>query len=114
MQNLGTLIVVNIIQDVASLNASVVLPSAGFSEKRGSMINAKGRLQRLNHATHPPGEAREDWEILNDLIHAISGGDGISSIEDVFKQMAAAYPVFAGLSLSKIGDLGVQLELPAL
>ena len=112
LQKLQTLIVVNILKDGTTRHASVVLPGAGFSEKRGSMINAKGRLQRLNRATNPPGEAREDWEILNDLIHALSGGNGISSIEDVFKGMAAEYPVFAGLSLSKIGDLGVQLELP--
>jgi hypothetical protein len=32
-------------------------------------------------------------------------------IEDVFKQMAASIPALAGLSLSKIGDLGVQLNL---
>jgi len=31
-------------------------------------------------------------------------------IEDVFRQMAEAVPQFAGLSLSKIGDLGVQIE----
>ena len=112
LQKLQTLIVIDILQNDTTRHATIVLPGAGFSEKRGSMINAKGRLQRLNRATNPPGESREDWEILGDLIHAISGGNGISAIEDVFKQMAAAYPVFAGLSLSKIGDLGVQLTLP--
>ncbi|MGB8353375.1 MAG: molybdopterin-dependent oxidoreductase [Chthoniobacteraceae bacterium] len=112
LQKLPTLIVMNILDDATSKNASIVLPSAGFAEKRGSMINAKGRLQRLNRATNPPGEARDDWEILADLIHAVSGGNGLGTIEDVFKQMAASVPLFAGLSLSKIGDLGVQLELP--
>jgi len=112
LQKLPTLIVMNILNDVTSKNASIVLPSAGFAEKRGSMINAKGLLQRLNRATNPPGEARDDWEILTDLIHAVSGGNGISTIEDVFKQMAASMPLFAGLGLSKIGDLGVQLDLP--
>ena len=39
--------------------------------------------------------------------------NGIGAIEEVFKQMAEAMPLlFAGLSLSKIGDLGVQLDLP--
>ncbi len=112
LQKLQTLIVINILQDNTTRNATIVFPGAGFAEKRGSMINARGRLQRLNRATNPPGEAREDWEILNDLIHALSGGNGISSIEDLFKQMAAAYPIFSGLSLSKIGDLGLQLNLP--
>ena len=112
LQKLQTLIVVSILQDDTSRHATIVFPSAGFSEKRGSMINAKGRLQRLNRATNAPGEAREDWEILNDLIRALSGESSLNAIEDVFKQMVAAVPVFSGLSLSKIGDLGVQLDLP--
>jgi len=110
LKKLPTLIAVNILKNATTLNASVALPGAGFAEKRGSMINAKGRLQRLNRATNPPGEARDDWEILADLIHALSGGNGLGTIEDVFKQMSAAMPVFAGLSLSKIGDQGVPLQ----
>ena len=84
---------------------------SGFAEKRGSMINKKGRLQRLNRAIQPPGAARDDWEIIRDLLQGISGDNGIYMIEDVFRQMAAAIPALAGLSLSKIGDLGVQLNL---
>ena len=87
--------------------ATVVLPGAGFAEKRGSMINVKGRLQRLNRAINPPGDARDDWEVLRDLLQALTGTNGIYMVEDVFKAMAAEVPAFAGLSLSKIGDLGV-------
>ncbi|MEI8310514.1 MAG: molybdopterin-dependent oxidoreductase, partial [Verrucomicrobiota bacterium] len=74
-----------------------------------SMINVKGRLQRLNRAIQPPGQARDDWEILRDLIHAVSGSNGIGSIEDAFKQMAAETPALSGLTLSRIGDLGIQV-----
>ena len=49
----------------ATQAATVVLPSFGFAEKRGSMINGKGRLQRLNRAVRGPGR-RDDWEILRD------------------------------------------------
>ena len=35
--------------------------------------------------------------------------DGLYMIEDVFKQMAGEVEKFANLSLSKIGDLGVQV-----
>jgi NADH-quinone oxidoreductase subunit G len=93
-----------------ALKSAYVLPAAGFAEKRGSMINKTGRLQRLNRAIQPPGLARDDWEILSGLIEAITETDlGFAAIEDVFKAMAAATPTLAGLSLSKIGDLGVQL-----
>jgi len=87
----------------------VLLPSSAWAEKRGSMINLKGRLQRLNKAVTAPGQARDDWEILRDLIQAVSGSNGLYMIEDVFKQMAGQVKEFAELSLSKIGDLGVQV-----
>jgi len=78
------------------------------------MINGKGRLQRLNRAVRGPGQARDDWEILRDLIQAYSGGNGIYSIEDVFRQMSESTPALADLSLSKISDLGVQvMEIPS-
>ncbi len=99
----------NILADDATRVATAVLPSFGFAEKRGSMINGKGRLQRLNRAVRGPGQARDDWEILRDLIQAVSGQNGIYSIEDVFRQMSESIPALAGLSLSKISDLGVQV-----
>src|SRR5437870_6393274 len=101
--------VMDILANDAMEHATVVLPSFAFAEKRGSMINGEGRLQRLNRAVRAPGQARDDWEILRDLIQACSGQNGIYSIEDVFRQMVEAVPRLAGLSLSKIGDLGVQV-----
>ena len=69
--------------------------------------------QRPPPATQPrgpsAGQARDDWEILRDLIQEYSGQNGIYTIEEVFKQMSQSVPEFAGLSLSKIGDLGVQV-----
>ena len=89
--------------------AHVVLPVAAWVEKRGSMINATGRLQRLGKAIDPPGQARDDWEVLRDLIHALSGSNGLFLLEDVFKAIAAEVPAFTGLSLGKIGDAGIPL-----
>jgi NADH-quinone oxidoreductase subunit G len=89
--------------------AAVVLPAAAFAEKRGSMVNVTGRLQRLNRAVLPPGEAHDDWEILRDIILGLQGAklsDGPAMIEDVFSAMAQSVTAFSGLSLSKIGDLG--------
>ncbi len=105
-------IVMSILSNAATQNATIVLPSLAFAEKRGSMINGKGRLQRLNRAVAGPGQARDDWEILRDLIQAYAGKNGIYSIEDVFREMSAAIPEFSGLSLNKIGDLGMQVLQP--
>ena len=109
LSNLPAFIAMDILSNDAIEHATVLLPAFGFAEKRGSIINGKGRLQRLNRAVRGPGEARDDWEILRDLLQAIDGSNGIYSIEDIFRQMSEAVPEFAGLSLSKIGDLGVHV-----
>ncbi len=109
LETLSAFIVMDILSNAATEYATVVLPSFAFAEKRGSMINGEGRLQRLNRAVRAPGQARDDWEILRDLIQACSGQNSIYSIEDVFRQMAEAVPRLTGLSLSKIGDLGMQV-----
>ena len=106
---LPAFVVMSLLENSSTAAATALLPSFGFAEKRGSMINGKGRLQRLNRAVRGPGQARDDWEILRDLVQAYSGRNGIYSIEDVFRQMSEAVPALNGLSLSKISDLGVQV-----
>jgi NADH-quinone oxidoreductase subunit G len=110
LQKLEALVVVDILPNATTEHATTLLPGLSFAEKRGSMVNIKGRLQRLNRAIQGPGEARDDWEILRDLLQRLTGSNGVYLIEDVFKQMAETVTELHGLSLSKIGDLGVQLE----
>jgi NADH-quinone oxidoreductase subunit G len=115
LAKLDALVAMDILPNATTDKAHFVLPSSAWCEKRGSMINLKNRIQRLNKAVVAPGSARDDWEILRDLIFAVSGSNGLHSIEDVFKAMASATPALAGLTLSRIGDLGVDLnnrELP--
>jgi NADH-quinone oxidoreductase subunit G len=109
LEKLPVYVVLDLLSNETTALASAVLASLGFAEKRGSMINGKGRLQRLNRAVRGPGQARDDWEILRDLIQALSGGNGIYTIEDVFRQMSEAVPELHGLTLSRIGDLGVEV-----
>ena len=106
---LASLVVIDILPNSATKFASSILPGSAAAEKRGSMVNITGCVQRLNRAVKAPGEARDDWEILSDLLKAL-GSENASSIEDLFKQMAAATPALAGLNLGKIGDLGVDLK----
>ena len=110
LAKLDALVAMDILPNATTAKAHVVLPSSAPLEKRGSMINLKNRIQRLNKAVNPPGSARDDWEILRDLILAVSGSNGLHGIEDVFKAMASATPKLAGLTLSRIGDLGVDLD----
>jgi NADH-quinone oxidoreductase subunit G len=109
VEKLDAVVALGTLANRTTSKATVTLPGCTWAEKRGSMFNIHGRLQRLNRAVLPPGEARDDWEILRDLIVAVGGSNGLALIEDVFKQMSVAVPPLAGLNLSKIGDLGLQL-----
>ncbi len=97
-----------------ALAANLVLPNAAFAEKRGSMVNLSGRLQRLNRAVEMPAQAKDDWEILRDLIAIvedinISDPEFPHMIEDIFKDMASSVDAFKGLTLSKIGHEGLSV-----
>ncbi len=108
--NLDFLLQTHILANPTASAAHLVLPAAAFAEKRGSMVNLSGRLQRLNRAVEMPGQARDDWEILRDLIVAITGGKNEAHlIEDIFKAMAETVPQFNGLTLSKIGHQGLPV-----
>jgi NADH-quinone oxidoreductase subunit G len=109
LKKLSLIVATGILPNETTRHATVLLPGSAFAEKRGSMINIKGRLQRLNRAVQAPGEARDDWEILRDLIQQLTGSNGIYLIEDIFRQIADAIPEMNGLSLSKIGDKGISL-----
>jgi len=109
LKKLPSFITMNILRNATTVHATSILPSAGYAEKRGSMINGRGRLQRLNRAVRPPGLARADWEILRDLLQEFTGSNGLGSIEDVFRAMAESILPLAGLSFNKIGNLGVKV-----
>jgi NADH-quinone oxidoreductase subunit G len=113
LEKLEMLVVTGILENRTTPHATVLLPTSAWAEKRGTMINIKARLQRLNQAIQPPGQARDDWEVLRDLVQAVGGSNGVYAIEEIFKLMAAEVSALRGLSISRIGDLGVQLDLPS-
>jgi NADH-quinone oxidoreductase subunit G len=109
LEKVSFLTTLHILANATAELSHVVLPGTAYAEKRGSMINATGRLQRLNKAVNAPGNVRDTWEILRDLVVACGGSNGLYSVEDVFKCLANDTAVFSGLSFAKIGDLGIPL-----
>jgi len=113
LAKLEALVVIDLLPNDTTEKAGVVLPGASFAEKRGSFVNAKGRLQRFNPAIPPVGEARPDWQILAALLRSLDPAQDYSTLEGVFAGMAQEIPALAGLSLARIGDQGVELTTAA-
>jgi len=61
--------------------ADIILPGAAYTEKNGLFINLEGRLQNSYKATYPPGEAKEDWIIFNEIIKIMKTPIKYPSIE---------------------------------
>ncbi len=47
--------------------ADIILPGAAYTEQSGHYTNLEGKLQKAYKASYPPGDAKEDWEIINNL-----------------------------------------------
>jgi len=53
--------------DSGAHHADVILPGAAFSEKCSTFVNMEGVGQQTSPALSPPGEAKEDWQIIRAL-----------------------------------------------
>jgi len=72
--------------------ADIVLAGAAWVEKDAVYTNAQGRVQAASRAVAPPGEAREDWEILVSVARSLGLPMTYRSANDVRRAIAAAMP----------------------
>ena len=47
--------------------ADIILPGSAYTEQDGYFTNLEGKIQKCNKASYPPGDAKEDWQIINEL-----------------------------------------------
>lgn len=83
LQQLDFMVVQDIFLTETAAMADVVLPACSFAEKTGHFTNTERRVQRLNAAVAPPGEAREDWWIITRLANAMGGNWHYASARDI-------------------------------
>lgn len=67
LQRLDPLVVVDFFMSETAELADVVLPGSVWCEDEGTTTNLEGRVIKINQATDPPGEAKNDWMILCEL-----------------------------------------------
>ena len=47
--------------------SDLILPGAAYTEQDGHYTNLEGKIQKAYRASFPPGEAKEDFQIINEL-----------------------------------------------
>jgi assimilatory nitrate reductase catalytic subunit len=100
--------------------ADLVLPGSLHEEDEGTVTTAEGRVVKINKAIACPGEAREDWRILQDLASAIGAERGFTfaSPREIFEELRAAsrggVADYSGITYEKIeAQQGVFWPCPA-
>ncbi len=53
--------------DKGAESADIILPGAAYTEQDGYFTNLEGKIQKAFKASYPPGQAKEDWQIINEL-----------------------------------------------
>jgi NADH-quinone oxidoreductase subunit G len=90
--------------------ANHVLPIGTYPETDGTFTNFKGRVQRINQAFPPPGQALTGIEAIARLGKAIDGDDRASDAGSIFAQMAASEAPFSAMSFDALMPHGAQLK----
>jgi predicted molibdopterin-dependent oxidoreductase YjgC len=89
--------------------ATLNLPSAVYAEKEGTFTNCQNRVQRIWPAFAPLGESKGDWQILLLLSDKVGKGFSYKNTQELFKDVAAHVPAFAGMTYDKLDDQGMIL-----
>ena len=88
--------------------ADIVLPGSLHEEDEGVVTQIEGRVIKINKAVDPPGEARQDWRIIQDLAAAMGRPRGFEFQEprEIFDELrrasAGGVADYSGITYEKI------------
>ena len=67
--------------------ADIILPGSAYTEQDGYFTNLEGKLQKAYKASYPPGEAKEDWQIINELAEIMNNRKLFNDKEELESSM---------------------------
>ncbi|MCK5586977.1 formate dehydrogenase subunit alpha, partial [Candidatus Bipolaricaulota bacterium] len=93
--------------------ADVVLPAASFAETDGTFTNTERRILLVNKAIDPPGEARQDWEIIGDLATRMGYPMSYANADEIMDEIAEVTPIYGGISHRRLREGELQWPCPS-
>lgn len=93
-------------------HADIVLPGSLQEEDEGVVTQIEGRVIKINKAVEPPGDAKEDWKIIQDLTVALdrTHGFNFNSPREIFDELRMASKGgtadYSGITYEKIDAQG--------
>jgi formate dehydrogenase major subunit len=106
------LLVIDIFSTPTSDLAHVVLPGASFAEKEGTFTNTERRVQLLRKAVEPPGEAKPDWRIIQEISNRFGYLMDYESLRSIMEEIARLTPSYGGINYDRLQGDGLQWPCP--
>ena len=106
LSKLDFLVVQDIFLTETAEFADVILPASSYLEKDGTYTNTDRRVQLGKKAFDPPGEARVDWEIVQQIAQRLGLDWNYQSPREVFDEMVPLMPDYANLDYDNLGASG--------
>jgi formate dehydrogenase major subunit len=99
---LDHLVVQDIFLTETAYLADVILPASAFPEKTGTFTNTDRLVQMGRQALDPPGDARQDLWIIQQLAAQVGLDWHYSHVSDVFDEMRHTMPSIAGITWERL------------
>src|SRR5690606_29434223 len=106
LASLVHLVVQDIFLTETAMVADVVLPATAWPEKSGTVTNTNRQVQMGRPAIAPPGEARVDWWITQEIARRLGLGWNYSGPADVFAEMKLVMPSLDNITWDRLENEG--------
>jgi predicted molibdopterin-dependent oxidoreductase YjgC len=107
LEGLDLLVVQDIFLTRTAEMADVVFPAtAAWAECEGTVTSSERRVQRVRKALDPPGEAKDDVEILCSLARALGHDWPTPTAEEIWSELRGLSPMHGGMSYERLEKLG--------
>ena len=120
LEKLEFFVAIDFFLNETARHADIVLPGSLQEEDEGTVTQVEGRVIKINRAVDPPGEARQDWRIIQDLARALGRPHGFafSSPREIFEELRRAskggVADYSGITYEKIEtQMGVFWPCPS-
>lgn len=104
-EGLDFIVAQDILMTATAALADVVLPgSASWAESEGTVTNSERRVQLCRKALDPPGEARDDIAIIQDIANRLGASWNYTSSEQIWDEVRSLSPMHAGMSYQRLAE----------
>ena len=102
LSKLEHLVVQDIFLTETAMYADIILPASAFPEKTGTFTNTDRRVQLGNQAVKPPGKAKQDLWIIQEIARGLGLYWNYTHPKEVFDEMTKCMPSIKGITWERL------------